>query len=290
MLILITIFLCLRQISRVLGLSLLWSCFDPGQENRMLSASRNRIRLAYAELVGEPVGPETPNPVRRSTLLIMGDEDRLDIHDAYGEEEEEDGDQNPSDLSSRTTSTAGTGMAMQMVTQQVTSVNSNIREVRREVLELKQEIETLKNNLYQSLGYIRASMNKIAGVPHRVGVPTLDRIATPRDNPTQGNAFLSQSPKNLHELWQEYEVGINGHKPARMFTANERGRVSKKYSRRNLVWQKIVDLCRLGHTHVIAIDKVYEKYGSECTVTQIVNKISAENRQNRRAADATVNV
>ena len=290
MLILITVFLCLRQVSRVLGLSLLWSCFDPGQENRMLSASRNRIRLAYAELVGEPVGPETPNPVRRSTLLIMGDEDRLDIHDAYGEEEEEDGDQNPSDLSSRTTSTAGTGMAMQMVTQQVTSVNSNIREVRREVLELKQEIETLKNNLYQSLGYIRASMNKIARAPHRVGVPTLDRIATPRDNPTQGNAFLSQSPKNLHELWQEYEVGINGHKPARMFTANERGRVSKKYSRRNLVWQKIVDLCRLGHTHLIAIDKIYEKYGRDCTVTQIVNKISAENRQNCREADVTVNV
>ena len=288
MLILITVFLCLRQVSRVLGLSLLWSCFDPGQENRMLSASRNRIRLAYAELVGEPVGPETPNPVRRSTLLIMGDEDRLDIHDAYGEEEEEDGDQNPSDLSSRTTSTAGTGMAMQMVTQQVTSVNSNIREVRREVLELKQEIETLKNNLYQSLGYIRASMNKIARAPHRVGVPTLDRIATPRDNPTQGNAFLSQSPKNLHELWQEYEVGINGHKPARMFTANERGRVSKKYSRRNLVWQKIVDLCRLGHTHVIAIDKVYEKYGAECTVTQIVNKISAENGMNRPRPAADV--
>ena len=129
MLILITVFLCLRQVSRVLGLSLLWSCFDPGQENRMLSASRNRIRLAYAELVGEPVGPETPNPVRRSTLLIMGGEDRLDIQDTYGEDEEEDGgtNENPSYLSSRSTTTAGSGMAMQMVTQQVTSVNSNIR-------------------------------------------------------------------------------------------------------------------------------------------------------------------
>ena len=64
----------------------------------------------------------------------------------------------------------------------------------------------------------------------------------------------------------------------------------KKYSRRNLVWQKIVDLCRLGHTHLIAIDKVYENYGCDCTVTQIMNKISVENRQNRRAADATINV
>ena len=43
---------------------------------------------------------------------------------------------------------------------------------------------------------------------------------------------LSLNPKNLNELWQEYEVGISGRKPAKLFSQSEQGGKNKhKYCR-----------------------------------------------------------
>jgi hypothetical protein len=49
------------------------------------------------------------------------------------------------------------------------------------------------------------------------------------------HARLSPNPRNLHTLWQEYEFGFGGRKPAKDFMAEERGRVKYSYHRRKVV-------------------------------------------------------
>ena len=41
--------------------------------------------------------------------------------------------------------------------------------------------------------------------------------------PNRPVATLSATPRDLYILWQEYNVGIEGQKAARMFSAAERG-------------------------------------------------------------------
>ncbi len=68
---------------------------------------------------------------------------------------------------------------------------------------------------------------------------------------------LSPTPRTLHVLWQEYEFGIGGRKPARLFTPTDRGKVKFKYSRRKVVWDVIAARVRAGETAQVAIDRIY---------------------------------
>jgi hypothetical protein len=68
----------------------------------------------------------------------------------------------------------------------------------------------------------------------------------------------SKTPKTLFVLWQEFEVGIGGRKPARLFTRVERGRVKCLYCRRKVLWEAVARLVRAGYTAHVAIDRIYE--------------------------------
>lgn len=87
------------------------------------------------------------------------------------------------------------------------------------------------------------------------------------------NSSLSKTPKTLFILWQEWEVGITGRKPARIFTRAERGRTKFIYYRRKVFWDTVAGLVRAGYTAHAAIDRIYEAYGPEKTVTQILNQM-----------------
>ena len=55
----------------------------------------------------------------------------------------------------------------------------------------------------------------------------------------------------------------------------------QKYSRRIFAWLRIEAGVRAGRCHQEAIDELYSRYGASCKVTQILNKISAENNAPR---------
>ena len=57
-------------------------------------------------------------------------------------------------------------------------------------------------------------------------------------------ATLSNNPRSLQLLWQEYKFGINGRKPAEKFNPDERNTPAnkQKYYRRNIVWQTLARL------------------------------------------------
>ena len=90
-------------------------------------------------------------------------------------------------------------------------------------------------------------------------------------------ATLSPHPKDLYILWQEYEFGIGGRKPARQFTMQERARVKFKYCRRKIVWDVIDRLVRSGYTAQVAIDRIYDIYG-RLTVSDMIKRIRQDTR------------
>ena len=87
-------------------------------------------------------------------------------------------------------------------------------------------------------------------------------------------ACLSPNPKNLFELWAEFQVGIWGRKPAKLFSSRERGGKTKyKYHRRLVVWRVISGLICQEMTPDAAIDCIYSVYGHQTSVTSIINSI-----------------
>ena len=55
----------------------------------------------------------------------------------------------------------------------------------------------------------------------------------------QRPAVLGRCTKTIGEIWEEYQNGIGGRKPARDFTTRERNRKANKskYHRRNAIWK-----------------------------------------------------
>jgi len=93
-------------------------------------------------------------------------------------------------------------------------------------------------------------------------------------------ASLSPNPKNLFNLWQEYQIGIGGRKAAKLFNRSERGgKVKHKYSRRRVIWSTISGMVRLGLTADAAIDQIYAVYGQQTCVTKIINQMKKGQRK-----------
>lgn len=87
-------------------------------------------------------------------------------------------------------------------------------------------------------------------------------------------------PKDLWTLWDEYEFGLNGQKPAREFTAVERGAHKYTYSRRKVLWDALLFMInKRGYTSENAIKRVYSVYGRGSSVTHILN-LMVKDRQN----------
>ena len=63
----------------------------------------------------------------------------------------------------------------------------------------------------------------------------------------EDRAVLYKGIKNLFDLWQEYEFGLSGNKPAKDFTRLERGKHKYAYCRRKVFWEIIIKLVNTGH-------------------------------------------
>jgi hypothetical protein len=89
-------------------------------------------------------------------------------------------------------------------------------------------------------------------------------------------AVLSSTPRDLYVLWQEYQVGIGGKKAARLFSAFERGRVKHKFTCCKVVCATIDPLVCGGLHSNVAINRIYNTYGCNSTVTSIINRMLAD--------------
>ena len=102
--------------------------------------------------------------------------------------------------------------------------------------------------------------------------------APPVVNNYGGGGTLSPTPRTLYDLWVEYQTGIGGRKPARDFTAQERGLDKYRYYRRKHVWDIVVNLVNAGVQARVAIDRIYNHYGANRSVTKIIRDIMRDKR------------
>lgn len=96
------------------------------------------------------------------------------------------------------------------------------------------------------------------------------------------NAVLVERPRSLFELWEEYQTGIHGNKPAKNFTSAERNNrangIKQKYYRRNKVWQLQLYLIEKGGLSIHdACDKIMRHYNS-IHITHIISGIIKDNK------------
>merc|ERR1712032_1258490 len=96
--------------------------------------------------------------------------------------------------------------------------------------------------------------------------------------PSALTATLLPRPRTLYDLWEEFQLGGGGRKPAKDFNSGERGAVTSVYSFRKPFWDKVSEMVRAGNTAHVACDKIYATYGESLNVTEILRKMHADRR------------
>mmetsp|Transcript_13348 Transcript_13348/g.16222 ORF Transcript_13348/g.16222 Transcript_13348/m.16222 type:complete len:158 (+) Transcript_13348:204-677(+) len=138
-----------------------------------------------------------------------------------------------------------------------------------------QEEMTSMNNYCRELIEIKF---RIANTPFRqnVNAPVAEDInVAPNLNVDEGNqeqrlvATLTKTPRTLHALWQEYEIGGPGRKPVKDWTAQERGRHKHSiYKRKFLAGIEANDVC----------ERIYAAYGHNQSVTKLLDALKRDSR------------
>jgi hypothetical protein len=249
-----------EAVAMVLALPLLWAAFDDEMEAYMPAPLRNRIRAAYATIHQLAAGV---NPVRKVLLVVTGHESEVRIDPLFGDSDD--------DEEAGAIFRPGNNRNQ---TNEIRALYAQNLALRRVVEGLRTEMHSSVERIIEKIGVTNTNIRRIA----------LQPVQRPRgaNDPTgvgaNGNfaATISPTPRTLHELWQEYEFGIGGRKAAKDFTAQERGRVKHKYTRRKAVWDKIGEMVRGGWTAQAAIDRIYFVYGQNLCVTHIINRMKAD--------------
>ena len=273
------------RLCRVLATAVLFGAMDPEIGEQYLPPTmRDRITGAYI-----PTHPEIAQPVRRVPLTIYRIEDTLMIDEMLQHDAEGGG----------VVGAAGPAAPAAVNQQQHAQLLVNLQSLQQSVAQNHQQQQQSLASLRQwAVGQFRVVNNNIrafGGTIHSA-VARQDpqeqarrRQATdPQqqvDAQQEGTqpATLSRSPRTLAELWEEYQFGIGGRKPAKNWlpaeSGNTRHGIKQKYYRRKMVWLTIEKLMERGDTRDAAINKIRSAYGWRASVTKIIDSIIA-NHQN----------
>ena len=151
----------------------------------------------------------------------------------------------------------------------------------------RSEFAEMKNRIRRLEERIRVLQNAPARVivGRRMFDPTRTRrgVEIREGNPDQGQdtrpATLMRNPKMLEFLWDEYQNGIGGRKPAREFTQAERGRCKAVYSQRKPFWECMERQIDRGATKVVALKRVMQVYEHHGSVTKMLIAIRKDKKR-----------
>jgi hypothetical protein len=157
---------------------------------------------------------------------------------------------------------------------------SQVLGLKRELHDARKDNNHLHERHYRMMQQLDRSIRRIALQP--VQHPRNEQAAAAAI-PGMNTATLLKNPRSsIYILWQEFEfgIGIAGRKAAKAFTAEERGRVKYNYHRRKVVWDKISEMIRAGHTSNTAIDAIYDAYGrASMSVTAIIIQMLRQDKR-----------
>jgi hypothetical protein len=155
---------------------------------------------------------------------------------------------------------------------------------------LGQSINNLRADMSDKHAVIQKNITRIFIQPPRQATRQQQRERAENDNLVEaGEAFdegrtqiiaeLSTTPRSLYDLWIEYTNGIGGRKPAKDFSYTERGKYKFKYCRRKVVWDCIVKHVNAGYLAAVAIDRIYQAYGINQTVSSIITAMVKDKKR-----------
>ena len=270
-----------------LGQALLWAAFhqknNPHEEFPLMpSWLMARVMAQYELSYGNIVDCSVDNPIRRVSITPQGFGDQCHIIEL---DVEEDNGDTVGTVQVRAGGVVTADSSASLLAHQVT-MQRQVEETKSVLLHQLFELRTLQQKQYAIMS---RNIKRIAVQPVvrsrlvlRGHVEPLDQEQEDEDDrdivPRQP-VKLYRCPKTLFDLWQEYQFGLNGCKPAKDFTAVERGKSKTMYCRRKVFWDVITNLVRAGHTSDTAIDKVYEAYGRSTSVTQILLQMIRDRKQ-----------
>ena len=115
-------------------------------------------------------------------------------------------------------------------------------------------------------------------------------LSSQRQQELSRRTKLSKKPKDLYALWREWEHGINGNTPARMFTSRDRKNSRSQFSQRKIFWNFLVDMLARGYDSATAISMIVDAYGNQL-VTKIIKFLirDKKNKSYPRLLDANPN-
>ena len=246
------------------------------------------------------------NPVRKVPLIISGNDGTLIISEFvdYNGGDEEGGsnseennvdrdDGNRGAVLSRRSISGGMMSNDQSVSDSLTIMTSALNSMRRQNDDMKNQLLVLKETNAAMMMQMNASIRRLSMLPvSRVITYNTNtnsqiirdeneaNVVDAADNATRGRrgaiayeSTLCKCPKSLFVLWQEYEFGVGGRKPAKNFNAQERGRVKFNYCLRKHFWDLMNSMIRHGYTFNVAIDKIYSVYDRRNSATKILRAI-----------------
>jgi hypothetical protein len=280
----------------VLGKALLWLIYSPydAMNHVVPEELKSRIRLEWNEIMAwtlprVDVSAPDYNPICKVPVVVTGDQGcvHIDVVPSFDEAGGEGGGIIGAGRGTMATTAGG-------LSAQLLAVQSLASQIRRELHELRTHQMADRVSTQKGFTIVNANIRRIALQPGVRGV-VMGTTGDGRghdDIRTGGTAqlpavtghsatpaSLSPNPKNLFELWQEYQAGIGGRKAAKLFTQSERGgKVKHKYHRRKVVWSMVDGLVRLGLTADAAIDQIYGVYGHQTSVTNIINNIKKDRK------------
>jgi len=304
-------------LAKLLGKALLWCIFSEHKE-WVPPALRDHVTMAYQELVPVParagvVLPIVDNPISKTALVITGEDAVVHLTEVGTILDQGHGGQGDHDNGAEAGQAGGnlqalsirqllqTLLAQQGTLQHQITIAKQQREVERAAdrIAMRNLTRIISENFRRLAQNPVLLMNRHNAPPinHRQeenvddgngNRPLVDMENPPVRRPPLLVADLSSCPRTLQELWIEYELGLGGRKAARLFTAQERGRVKHKYTRRKHVWDLIKLLIRTGLSYQTACDRIYNVYGQATTVTTIINRINHDKKSGTLHPDLRV--
>lgn len=265
-------------ISEVLALALLWAV----QEGESIDVPippelRKKIKNAYETLRAKGICTldNKINPVERINLCVYRVGSNLHIDEYQGGGSAMVNGNAAARAASNNNDSKINGLMIQM--------QQTRKQLESAISVMNGNHNSLSTQFDERFSVLNRTVNRILVRPDRVANPTQRNEQLAIQEMVEAvvqlkPAELSKLPKNLHDLWNEYQFGTGGRKAARDFSTSERGKVKSMYSRRNRVWEVIATLVRAGYTAPAAINLVYITYGKCLSVNQIIDSIVRETK------------
>ena len=267
------------KVGAVLGKVLLWACFEATVVDQVAPDIRHNV---IAKLITKNTGlPDGENPIERVQVLPSEVDGCVSLDEAPNEEGIEPGDNGAATALARN----NVQWRAQMVTK-VADVRAKVTHLQQHqisqfalLLRRQKRLEEMVRQLLLAPARVitRSSSSRISGGRRIIQGDTTNHSGDIR------HAILHRCPRTLPILWDEYANGIDGNKPASLFTRRERGGSNKyKYSRRLIVWGCLKRLIRGGCTVGTACNRITAVYGN-VSVTKLINRMRHDERNGGHA-------